>query len=282
MTKVIGIDTGGTLTKIAYFDEQDALHFVSFPSNDLAAVKAWLKAHPGLEDIGVTGGRTEQLREELRDEKAIHYIVEFEATLKGVRYLLKKEGHCIEESIITNIGTGTSVHYMSGNSDVRVGGTGIGGGTLIGLSALTTGITEYEDIRTMAQLGKREQIDLLVKDIYQGMDTPIDGNLTASNFGKVGITEIAKHPTPDVLATVQGLVGEVITTMSIQYAEAHNTEHIVYIGSTLSDNDHLQQVIGNYTRTKKRTPVFVGDHGFAGAVGALLNIMEHQTASLRE
>ena len=62
-------------------------------------------------------------------------------------------------------------------------------------------------------------IDLLVKDIYQGMDTPIDGHLTASNFGKVGITKSIKHPAEDIIATVQGLVGEVITTLSIQYAE---------------------------------------------------------------
>lgn len=275
MTKVIGIDTGGTLTKIAHLDAQGELQYVSFPSNDLQAVREWILAQGDLDEIGVTGGRTEQLREALQDVKTIHYIVEFEATLKGVRYLLKQQGHQIDECIITNIGTGTSVHYMNGNHDVRVGGTGIGGGTLIGLSTLMTGITDFEEIRTLANVGKREHIDLLVEDIYQGMDTPIDGKLTASNFGKVGITEQGNQPVEDVLATIQGLVGEVITTFSIQYADEKKTEHIVYIGSTLSDNAHLERVIANYTRTKKHSPVFVGDHGFAGAVGALLNILEH-------
>lgn len=151
--------------------------------------------------------------------KSIHYIVEFEATLKGVRFLLNKEGYFFERSIITNIGTGTSIHYMEGNAHIRVGGTGVGGGTLIGLSALTTGIIDYNDIREMAAGGNREGVDLLVKDIYQGMDTPIDGHLTASNFGKVGITKSTKHQAEDIIATVQGLVGEVITTLSIQYAE---------------------------------------------------------------
>lgn len=54
-----------------------------------------------------------------------------------------------------------------------------------------------------------------------------------------------------------------------------NAQHIVYIGSTLSNNDHLTGVIANYTRTKKHTPVFINDHGFSGAVGALLNITEY-------
>ena len=128
----------------------------------------------------------------------------------------------------------------------------------------------------MATKGNREDIDLRVNDIYQGMDTPIDGQLTASNFGKVGITENVTQQPEDILATVQGLVGEVITTLSIQYAEEKNAQHIVYIGSTLSNNEHLTKVIANYTRTKKHTPVFINDHGFSGAVGALLNITEYK------
>lgn len=275
MPKVIGIDAGGTLTKVAYLDEHNELILKTFPSNDLQSVKDWILNNPDIEDIGVTGGRTEQLLDVIKRMKSIHYIVEFEATLKGVRFLLKKEGHFFERSMITNVGTGTSIHYMEGNTDIRVGGTGIGGGTLVGLSALTTGITDYNVIRDLASKGNREEIDLRVSDIYQGMDTPIDGHLTASNFGKVGISKAVKQQPEDILATVQGLVGEVITTLSIQYAEEKNAQHIVYIGSTLSNNEHLRNVIANYTRTKKHTPVFINDHGFSGAVGALLNITEY-------
>lgn len=275
MPKVIGIDTGGTLTKVSYLNEKNELEYKSFPSNDLEVVKDWIRNNPQVEEIGATGGRTEQLRDVLSTMKSIHYIVEFEATLKGVRYLLKQEGHTFNRSMITNIGTGTSIHYMNGNSDVRVGGTGIGGGTLIGLSGLTTGIINYAEIREKAAAGKRDQIDLLVKDIYQGMDTPIDGNLTASNFGKVSILQEFGLHAEDILATVQGLVGEVISTLSIQYAEENKAQHIVYIGSTLNHNEHLKKVIAHYTIAKKHTPIFLEDHGFAGAVGALLSITEN-------
>lgn len=276
MPRVIGIDTGGTLTKVAYLNENDELEFKSFPSNNLESVKAWIYNNPQIEEIGVTGGRTEQLRDVLKTMKSIHYIVEFEATLKGVRFLLKKEGHSIDRSLITNIGTGTSIHYMDGDSEIRVGGTGIGGGTLIGLAGLTTGITNFSEIREKAVVGRRDQIDLLVKDIFQGMEPPIDGHLTASNFGKVSIMQDFQLKAEDILATVQGLVGEVITTLSIQYAEEKKAQHIVYIGSTIRHNEHLKQVIANYTRAKKHTPIFLGDHGFAGAVGALLNILEQE------
>ena len=58
-------------------------------------------------------------------------------------------------------------------------------GTLMGLSTIMTGISNFDKIKEWAAEGNRDGIDLLVKDIYQGMDTPIDANLTASNFGKV-------------------------------------------------------------------------------------------------
>ena len=275
MGKVIGIDTGGTLTKLAYLNEEEHLVLEVFPSNKMGLVKNWLEAHPEVEEIGLTGGRTEQLREKLQTMKNIEYLVEFEATLKGVQYLMKKEGYFIEEAIITNIGTGTSIHHMMGNKHARVGGTGIGGGTLIGLSTIMTGISSFEEVTKLAGNGKREQIDLLVKDIYQGMDTPIAGTLTASNFGKVGITKGEQFPTENLLATTQGLVGEVITTLSIQIAEQYKAKHIVYIGSTLTNNDHLKAVIANYTILKNHTPIFLKDCGFSGAVGALLNSIEH-------
>ncbi|WP_413362427.1 type II pantothenate kinase [Lysinibacillus sp. 3P01SB] len=272
MAKVIGIDTGGTLTKLAYINQEGELTLEVFPSNEMERVKEWIERHPQVDEIGVTGGRTEQLRDVLKTMKSIQYIVEFEATLKGVRYLLEKEGHQIDKSIITNIGTGTSIHYMDGESHSRVSGTGIGGGTLVGLAGLLTGITSFEEITTLAAKGDRSAIDLLVKDIFQGMESPIDGSLTASNFGKVGITRLVEHPIENVLATVQGLVGEVITTLSIQLAEERDAKYIVYIGSTLTDNENLQKVISHYTILKKHTPIFLKDCGFSGAVGALLNI----------
>lgn len=275
MATMIGIDTGGTLTKIAYLNEQQELKLEVIPSAEMHLVKQWLEQHPQVEEIGVTGGRTEQLRDILKTMKSIEYLVEFEATLKGVRYLLEKEGYAINRSIITNIGTGTSIHYMEGNSHSRVGGTGIGGGTLIGLSAMMTGIGSFAEITERASKGERSEIDLLVEDIYQGMDMPISGTLTASNFGKVGISEQAKYETNDMLATVQGLVGEVITTLSIQLSEQHKAEYIVYIGSTLTDNEYLRKVIEHYTTLKKHTPVFLNDRGFSGAIGALLNMMEY-------
>lgn len=275
MGRKLGIDTGGTLTKLAYINEKGELMLEVFPSNEMEKVRDWIEARPSIDEIGLTGGRTEQLLAVLETVKSTQYIVEFEATLRGVKYLLKSDGHDVDKAIITNIGTGTSIHFMNGDEHERVGGTGVGGGTLVGLSALMTGLTDFEEILEKAEKGKRHHIDLLVQDIYQGMDTPIAGTLTASNFGKVGITDVKSYPIEDKLATIQGLVGEVITTLSIQLAEHHDLEQIVFIGSTLTNNAHLKEVIRHYTVLKKHQPIFLENCGFSGAVGALLNVLEN-------
>lgn len=276
MEKVVGIDTGGTLTKLVFLNEEKQFEYKIFPSNNLALVKEWIERHDHIEEIGLTGGRKEQLLSVLDTNKPMEYIVEFEATFRGVKYLLEQEGHKVEKSIVANIGTGTSIHYLEENSFTRVGGTGIGGGTLTGLSALLTGIFDFEEITSKAKEGNREETDLFVKDIFEGMEPPISGHLTASNFGKISINRKTDFHIEDLLATIQGLVGEVISTLSIQFAEQKKAEKIVYIGSTLRNNDQLKHVIAHYTILKEHQPVFLNDKGFSGAIGALLNKVERR------
>lgn len=47
----------------------------------------------------------------------------------------------------------------------------IGGGTLLGLSNLLTGINDFDTITKMAVEGNHSGVDMLVKDIY-GENTP--------------------------------------------------------------------------------------------------------------
>jgi len=274
MVQAIGIDVGGTLTKVAFFDQNHQLNLLHFPSTDLYLVSEWITSYKEDIQIGLTGGRAEQLKTFLRSHENLHYLVEFDATIAGVNYQLRKDNHQFTEAVITNIGTGTSIHSLKGSEHERIAGTGIGGGTLLGMSSLMTGIHQFDEIVKLSAAGSRSKVDMLVSDIYFGNKTPIDGGLTASNFGDAGLRPLMERSKEDVLATVQGLVGEVISTLSIQCAFAEEVEHIVYIGSTLAHNKPLQKIIGDYTKRKNRTPIFLRDNGYSGAIGALLSKMD--------
>ena len=270
MTTRIGIDAGGTLTKIAYWNDEKKLKLKKFLSSDFHAVKDWIDSNHSLASICLTGGRAEQLKDYLFSKNEIPYIVEFDATMNGVMYQLKQEKVSCSSAVIANIGTGTSIHIMNGQVHSRIGGTGIGGGTLTGLGMALTGITNYLDIIETSKQGNRTFIDVLVSDIYEKNKLPIKGSLTASNFGGIAIKTQNEKSEPDLLAGVQGLIGEVVSSLCIQAADAHGFEDIIFIGSTLENNELLQQVIESYTLLKQKNPIFLKKHGYSGAIGALL------------
>ena len=82
------------------------------------------------------------------------------------------------------MGTGTSFVKVEGPHIQHIGGIGIGGGTLLGLSRLLLKTQDIHLIAEMARKGTLTNIDLQIQDICNRPlpDLPLDA--TASNFGK--------------------------------------------------------------------------------------------------
>lgn len=264
----IGIDAGGTLIKVAY-RENGAIQYRKFTSKNPDEVVEWIENHFSNPKICITGGKATLLQNRLAPIEC-NTMVEFEATCNGVSFLLKNDEVMLNSFILTNVGTGTSIHFINNDSHIRVGGTGVGGGTLMGLSSLLTGVHDFSHIVETAKTGHRDTIDLKVKDIYEGSAPPLLGDLTASNFGKV--LSNSSHEINDLLASIIGLVGETFVTASIFAADRFGTKNIVYIGSSFIDNDILRRIVDEYTRFKGMNPVYVENGEYSGAIGALLSL----------
>ncbi|UFU00648.1 type II pantothenate kinase [Radiobacillus kanasensis] len=272
MTIKIGIDAGGTLVKVAYLDKEE-IQFQTFSSQRLDQVTNWISTEFSEAEVCITGGKSELLSKQL--QISAQTIVEFEATCKGVGYLAEKQRLTFNNGFIfANVGTGTSIHYMKDGKQERVGGIGVGGGTLLGLSYLVSGETDYEKIIQFSLQGNREKIDLKVKDIFEGAVPPISGDLTASNFGKLSGMMAEKPSDADALASVIGLIGETVVTICIQVAETYQTSDILYIGSTLRSNSILAGIMNSYTKLRGKQPFFLENGEFSGAIGALLSLDE--------
>ena len=89
MESTIGIDAGGTLTKIAYLDEQRQLAFEKFYSNEQDKIIDWLKKTL-VKSKYVLQVVKKELQQLLSNSYKIVELNEFEATLIGVRYILKR------------------------------------------------------------------------------------------------------------------------------------------------------------------------------------------------
>jgi type II pantothenate kinase len=264
---------------------------------------------PGAQ-LCITGGKSLLMQSLFAREARM--LVEFEATCSGVRYLLERAGLPFESFVLTNVGTGTSIHHVTSGGHSRIGGTGVGGGTLLGLSALLTGIADYSEIVSRSRQGSRETIDLKVSHIYEGAEPPISGDLTASNFGRVlrmgqdqgefggkerstssastaggkgkeagmqangapATANVPGHGVDDLLASVVGLVGETVATSSVLAAGQCGASTVVYIGSSFVDNPLLAQIVSDYTRLRGAEPVMLQDGAFSGAIGALQALRE--------
>ncbi|EGA90078.1 pantothenate kinase [Planococcus donghaensis MPA1U2] len=262
---IVGIDAGGTLIKVAY-TKKGEVHFEKYPIAEIEQVADWVN-NLGDCKVCVTGGRSGVLVS-LLDQPA-QEMVEFEATHLGVQVLLEKNGTLEDAYLVTNVGTGTSIHCIQDNMQERLGGTGVGGGTLIGLSHLLTGVTRYDEIVELASRGSRDRLDLKVKDIYEDKEPPISGELTASNFGQ-NLFAISDGVTKEeLLAAVIGLVGETVSTVSVQAARQCRSSTIVYIGSSFIDNPLLKEVVTSYTILRGSVPVFPDNGEFSGAMGAM-------------
>jgi type II pantothenate kinase len=262
-----GIDAGGTLIKVAYM-ENDSIRFNKFPISNLDDIASWINGFEKAR-ICITGGKAALLTSYLKRKAAV--IVEFEATYRGIQYFLEKNGISEAAYILTNVGTGTSIHFIDKSKQQRIGGTGIGGGTLLGLSQLLTGLADYEVIVQRAAKGVRDRIDLKVSHIYEGAEPPIPGDLTASNFGKI-MFSTPKDPfsKEELLASVVGLVGETVATASVLAAGQCGVSAIIFIGSSFIRNDLLKEVVQTYTKLRGALPIFIENGEYSGAVGALL------------
>jgi type II pantothenate kinase len=261
----IGVDWGATLAKLALRRADGSLEYKLLPTEDADASRAAL-AGLGARRIGLTGGGATMLARSLVGE--VVQVNEFAAWGAGASALLP-DG--VQRYLLVSVGTGTSVLLVDGVSVSRVGGTALGGGTLIGLAAGLLGEAEFEKVAGLAARGARREIDLVVSDIYPAGGIALAGDLTASNFGKYARRLRDGEPIEraDVAHAITGLIAENVALLCAALAAAAQVTRIVFGGSTLRGNDALQQLLAQLLRAYGREPVFLPNGEFAGALGAL-------------
>ncbi|RFU60536.1 type II pantothenate kinase [Peribacillus glennii] len=264
--KRIGIDAGGSLIKLAYF-EDEKLHVRTHSYHDMPSFIQWMGIIAPNAKIVVTGGKSRHIQERLATPAV--EMDEFAATPAGAAYLLQQEAkHSLKTSILVNIGTGTSFYLLKEDAAERIGGTGVGGGTLLGLGNLLVGTDTFKEIVSLAGKGKRSAVDLQVKDIYEPLEPPIPGHFTASNFGKAFSFDAAGKD--DLMAALVGMIAETVMLMAVQAAASRQIKDIVYFGGTVAGNLPLQSVLKEATHAFGCRALFLDKGEYSGAVGALL------------
>lgn len=233
MKTVIGIDVGGSTTKIVGFGKDESLIEPIFvrANDQLTSVygafgRFTAENKLNLEDIDrimVTGVGSTFLNNPIY-KLPCHHLVEFPCIGKGGLYLSG-----LDKAIVVSMGTGTALVYAEKDKDtVYLGGTGVGGGTLVGLSKLLTGMSKIDNIIELAGEGDISHIDLRVSDITKNDVHPdLAPDLTASNFGKV--SELATKS--DITLGLINMIFEAIGMQAIFAARGYGVRDIVLTGN---------------------------------------------------
>lgn len=170
--------------------------------------------------------------------------------------------------LVVSAGSGTAVVSARGDQYAHITGSGVGGGTLLGLGRLLLGTVDPGEIDRLAEGGDPNGADLALRDVISGPIGSLPPDATAVNFGRLARHDIGVRR-EDLAAALVTLVGQVIAITTINAARAQRLDHVVVIGH-LTDMPSVRRVldqVGDYYGMRLTLPP---DAGYATAIGALL------------
>ncbi len=272
---IIGIDVGGSTTKIVGFDERGGALTLIEP--------LFVRATDPITSIyGAFGKFTTQ------NDLALSDIRRVMITGVGSSYVTKPiyalpcetvpEFHCIglgglylsglDRAIVASLGTGTALVYsVRGEEPLYLGGTGVGGGTLLGLSKKLLGMDNIEHIETLARDGNLSRVDLKINDLTQHDIVPgFSDTMTASNFGNV--SDLATKS--DLALGIMNLVFETIGMVARFAAQNYGLRDIVLTGN-LTKIGYAPEIFGTLNRMFDMNFLIPKRSQFGTVIGAALS-----------
>ena len=233
---VIGIDVGGSTTKIVGFRDADGKRELIAPqlvkANDplTATYGAFGKFTDengikisDIDKVLMTGVGSSYVKRDLYGIECVR-VPEFDCIGRGGLYLSG-----LGNALVVSMGTGTAiVHAMADGQMKYLGGTGVGGGTLMGLSKLLVGAEDVGHISEFVDEGDLGNIDLRIKDMTaSGTQPVINADMTAANFGNV--SDVATKS--DIAKGISNLVYETVGMVSIFASRSVGVTDIVLTGN---------------------------------------------------
>ena len=241
MSIVVGIDIGGSTTKIAGFRGKEMLVPVQISaSNAIASLFGAFGKFlydnklelSDIQQVNLTGVGSSEVQQSIYGLPT-YRVDEFTANGIGGGYFAGDK----KEFMVVSMGTGTSFVGVKDGVPAHLGGIGIGGGTIIGLSKLILNTNDIDKIQELALMGKVGNIDLRIGDISKNPLPGLDLEITASNFGKAS----SRATCEDKAAGIVHMVIESICQTAALIAQGTETKDFILIGA-LTNFPECEQV----------------------------------------
>jgi type II pantothenate kinase len=227
---IIGIDIGSTITKAVSIEDGKLTRKVKTKAADAVTAATGAFGKIVLENginidtvkkIEITGVGAPKIKNDIFGIPTGR-VKEIDAIGIGGMFLSG-----MRNIIITNIGTGTVIIEAGDRGIFHFGGSGVGGGTILGLAKKLLPTAEFTGIMELAKTGKLNQVDLLLGDITDTSISFLNGESTAANFGKM----LDTAGPGDIALGIINMVYQVIGILSVFAAKARNTGRVIVTGN---------------------------------------------------
>jgi len=263
---IIGIDIGSTTTKAVSLEEGRIVKKIKTKAEDAVTsatgafgkmiVENGLKMS-AIQRIMITGAGATKIESELfgiPTEK----VNEITAIGTGGMFLSGKDN-----IVIANIGTGTAIIEARKDRIIHLGGSGVGGGTILGLAKKLLSLSSFTNIMDLAGLGNLDQVDLLLEDIMVNDFSFLNKKSTASNFGKM--LDTARDG--DIALGIINMVYQTIGMIATFAARSRDIDRIIVTGSG-SYNPLGKEILADITRLYSIGFEYPEDAEYTTAIGA--------------
>lgn len=231
MSVIIGIDVGGSTTKIVgYTDRAKPIGMLKVEAAD-PLTSAYGALGKFINDNSLALGDVKQIiltgvGSALFKKKvygiATQTVDEFKAIGLGGLALSGKE-----EGLIVSMGTGTAFVRAGKKGIFHIGGSGVGGGSVLGLCGKLCGVKSFRSVVNLAAKGNLHKVDLNIGDISTRAISTLSKEITASNFGKM---EDGLAPA-DLALGVLNMVFQTVGMMAVFACRNENMKDVVLTGT---------------------------------------------------
>ncbi|MCD8352598.1 MAG: hypothetical protein LUC93_18500 [Planctomycetaceae bacterium] len=264
----IGIDLGSSVLKLAALGGSDIVATAK-QDNDPAASPEFQIATllcsvaldvADVEGIVLTGVGARRVEGGTLYNRPVGFVEEFAATARGGLELSGRD-----RAVVASMGTGTAFLYAADGAVRHLGGSGVGGGTLMGMCRRLYGLQSFEDVVATAGRGDLNRVDTRIKDIASDAYMNLPPDLTSSNFGK----SLAVATDADMVLGLVNMVLETAGVMAVLSCRATGAPCAVLTGSLLR-LPQAEPTYATFTQNFGVEFILPPRAAFATAIGAAL------------
>lgn len=275
MATIIGIDVGGSTTKIVGFDRKTKKlippQFVRATDPVTSVYGAFGKftsenklALSDVQKVLITGVGASRIDGNIYSLPC-EFVSEFESIGRGGLYITD-----LPRAVVVSMGTGTALVYAEQDkTPVYLGGTGVGGGTITGLAKRLLNIEVIDHLQDLAQDGSLANIDLRIGDIADASyPDSMRLDMTASNFGH--LSDLASNS--DIALGIFNMVFETVAMVALFAARSQNCRDIVMTGQ-LSGLRYARDIFPRLSEMFNVNFIIPENARFATVIGSALSGM---------